>query len=135
MRATIWPVSRKLILGKLAGILLCCASAAMVSHAQTLTTLHNFTGPEGNEPADSLILARDGNYYGTTVEGGATNFGAVFKMTPSGTVTVLYSFCSRPQCADGETPTPVYCRAATGISTESPPTVVWAPMATVPLLK
>ena len=104
MRATIWPVSRKLILGKLAGILLCCASAAMVSHAQTLTTLHNFTGPEGNEPADSLILARDGNYYGTTVEGGATNFGAVFKMTPSGTVTVLYSFCSRPQCADGETP-------------------------------
>jgi uncharacterized repeat protein (TIGR03803 family) len=77
---------------------------ATASHAQTLTTLHNFAGPEGNEPADSLILASDGNYYGTTVEGGANNFGAIFKMTPGGTVTRVYSFCSQPQCADGETP-------------------------------
>ena len=72
MRASVRPVSRNLTLGKLAGILLLCASMATASHAQTLTTLHNFAGPEGNEPADSLILAHDGNYYGTTVQGGAS---------------------------------------------------------------
>ena len=79
-------------------------AAAIPSSAQTLTTLHNFAGPEGNGPTASLILGRDGNYYGTTTQGGAHDAGVIFKMTPSGTVTVVYSLCSQTGCADGSVP-------------------------------
>ncbi len=81
------------------------AGNAIPSSAQTLTTLHNFTGPEGDGPYYApLVLGRDGNYYGTTYLGGANSSGNVFKMTPSGTVTNLYSFCSQPLCTDGSVP-------------------------------
>ena len=59
---------------------------ATASHAQTLTTLHNFAGADGNGPVASMILARDGNYYGTTFLGGSQQGGAIFKITPSGTL-------------------------------------------------
>ena len=75
--------------------------------AGTLTTLHNFTGPEGNGPYYApLVLGHDGNYYGTTYLGGANSSGNVFKMTPTGNVTNLYSFCSQqpPYCTDGSVP-------------------------------
>jgi uncharacterized repeat protein (TIGR03803 family) len=49
-----------------------------------------------------MILGTDGNFYGTTVFGGATNHGAIFQITPGGTFKVLYSFCSQAGCADGE---------------------------------
>ena len=34
----------------------------------------------------------DGNFYGTTADGGEAAEGTVFKITPSGTLTTLYSF-------------------------------------------
>ena len=40
----------------------------------------------------SLLLAADGNMYGTTVAGGGLGQGTVFKLTPAGVVTVLHSF-------------------------------------------
>ena len=59
------------------------AATVIPSSAQTLTTLHNFTGPEGADPYYApLVLGRDGNYYGTTYLGGANSSGAVFKITP-----------------------------------------------------
>jgi uncharacterized repeat protein (TIGR03803 family) len=59
----------------------------------TLTVLHAFAGgaTDGSHP-NSLIQAADGNFYGTTYHGGAADVGTVFKMTPAGTVTVLYAF-------------------------------------------
>ncbi len=51
-----------------------------------------------------LVQATDGNFYGTTVEGGSTGEGSIFQVTPSGTLTTLYSFCSLTDCADGVTP-------------------------------
>jgi uncharacterized repeat protein (TIGR03803 family) len=39
-----------------------------------------------------LFLASDGNFYGTTQHGGAMNLGTVFRMTPAGVVTTIYSF-------------------------------------------
>ena len=35
---------------------------------------------------------------------GPATYGTVFKITPSGTLTTLYSFCSKSGCADGAYP-------------------------------
>ncbi len=68
------------------------------------TVVHNFTSSDGYLATGGMVQTSDGNLYGTTNAGGANNFGTVFKMTPSGTLTTLYSFCSKPFCADGSAP-------------------------------
>jgi uncharacterized repeat protein (TIGR03803 family) len=74
----------------------------------TLTTLYKFCTlsgcPDGTFPESGLIQATDGNLYGTTTFGGAHGSGTVFKISLSGTLTTLYSFCSRTACADGADP-------------------------------
>jgi uncharacterized repeat protein (TIGR03803 family) len=74
----------------------------------TLTTLYTFCSlpncADGSYPVSGLTLANDGNFYGVTNAGGTHNYGAVFKMTPQGTVTTLYSFCSQANCTDGSYP-------------------------------
>lgn len=73
-----------------------------------LTTLYTFCSlpncADGSYPLSGLILANDGNFYGVTNDGGAHNYGTFFKMTPQGTLTTLYSFCSQANCADGYYP-------------------------------
>jgi uncharacterized repeat protein (TIGR03803 family) len=49
-------------------------------------------GSDGANPYAGLIQGTDGNFYGTTVMGGDSNYGTVFKITPNGTESVLYSF-------------------------------------------
>ena len=79
---------------------LALAAAALLPSARaqaqngTLTTLHAFTGdPDGSLPSGALVKGSDGNFYGTTFAGGGPGkIGTVFKMTPAGTVTTLYSF-------------------------------------------
>ena len=57
------------------------------------TTLYNFeSGPDGANPWAALIIGRDGNFYGTTANGGGKGYGTVFKITPQGAETVLYRF-------------------------------------------
>jgi uncharacterized repeat protein (TIGR03803 family) len=69
-----------------------------------LTTLYSFGGgADGAGPADALIQASNGKFYGTTSAGGANSGGTVFEMTP-GKVRTIYSFCSLSSCADGGTP-------------------------------
>jgi uncharacterized repeat protein (TIGR03803 family) len=59
----------------------------------TETVLHSFTGgSDGKNPGAGLIADSSGNLYGTTQFGGASNAGVVFKLSPGGTETVLYSF-------------------------------------------
>ena len=88
----------KLSLPKLACMLLVCHAAAISSRAQTVTTLVNFNGTNGTQPwGATLIQATDGNFYGTTEEGGSSancvlGCGTVFKMTPQGTLTTLHMF-------------------------------------------
>jgi uncharacterized repeat protein (TIGR03803 family) len=66
-----------------------------------LATLYSFTnGVSGAAPYSALVQALDGNFYGTTSQGGANNYGTVFRMTPSDTFTTLHSFNS----TDGATP-------------------------------
>ena len=80
-----------------------------------LTTLHSFNGFEGVSPDAGLVQATDGNFYGTTGGGGGANGGGtVFRITPGGTLSTLYSFCSQPNCADGSTPYAGLVQAADG---------------------
>jgi uncharacterized repeat protein (TIGR03803 family) len=80
-------------------------ASAGASPAQTFTTLSSFDGTNGNLPyQESLVQGRDGNYYGTARAGGANGMGSVFKVTPKGKLTVLYSFCSQTNCSDGSGP-------------------------------
>jgi uncharacterized repeat protein (TIGR03803 family) len=51
---------------------------------------------------DAMIQGSDGNFYGTTAGGGAFGEGAVFKVTPGGVETLLYSFAGGG--ANGATP-------------------------------
>jgi uncharacterized repeat protein (TIGR03803 family) len=51
----------------------------------------------------------DSNFYGTTYAGGTSTIcdygcGSIFKITPSGILTTIYSFCSRSGCSDGQLP-------------------------------
>jgi uncharacterized repeat protein (TIGR03803 family) len=57
------------------------------------SVLYSFKGGnDGANPFAALIADAAGNFYGTTFFGGANGKGTVFKLTPSGTETVLYSF-------------------------------------------
>jgi uncharacterized repeat protein (TIGR03803 family) len=58
-----------------------------------LTLLYSFSGTsDGGNPDTALTLAKDGNFYGTTVGVGFRNFGTVFKISTAGALTTLYSF-------------------------------------------
>jgi uncharacterized repeat protein (TIGR03803 family) len=67
-----------------------------VTTSGTLTVLHSFVGgaTDGASPTGGLTLGTDGNFYGTTQQGGASLQGTVFKMTTTGTITLLHSFNS-----------------------------------------
>ena len=90
-----------------------------------LTTLYSFCSQsgctDGYYPDVSLVQATDGNFYGTTEYGGSDNCdsayggcGTVFKITPGGTLTTLYSFCAQSGCTDGYTPSAVVFQATNG---------------------
>ena len=81
-------------------------AAAIASPAQTFNTLHSFDYTDGAQPFAGLLQATDGNLYGTTLGGGANgNYGTVFQITTTGTLTTLYNFCLLSGCTDGAGPT------------------------------
>ena len=79
-----------------------------VTPSGTRTTLYSFCAQsgcsDGTNPNGGVILASNGNLYGTTVSGGTHSSGTVFKMTTGGTLTTLHNFCSLASCADGSQP-------------------------------
>jgi uncharacterized repeat protein (TIGR03803 family) len=80
--------------------------------SDTLTTLYSFCaqglpGCEDGQNPNGLVQATNGDFYGTTLTGGAhgggkSSDGTVFTLTPGGALTTLYSFCV--QCGDGLSP-------------------------------
>jgi uncharacterized repeat protein (TIGR03803 family) len=84
-------------------------TAMLPAHAQTETVLYNFCSKvnctDGKDPYAAVIRDKEGNLYGTTVSGGANNYGTVFKIEArTGVERVLYSFCSLSNCTDGGGP-------------------------------
>ena len=64
-----------------------------INSAGQYAVLYSFTGgADGGNPYSGVIAGSDGNLYGTTYIGGAANAGTVYKLTPTGQETVLYSF-------------------------------------------
>jgi uncharacterized repeat protein (TIGR03803 family) len=71
-----------------------CGTVFKVTLAGVESVLYSFggnPGPDGSQP-NGIIQANDGNFYGTTWFGGPDGNGTVFKLTPAGMETVLYSF-------------------------------------------
>jgi uncharacterized repeat protein (TIGR03803 family) len=81
-----------------------CVATAVFSPAQTFTTLASFAASGGPTGAGTLVQGLNGNFYATTVGGGANQLGTVFEVTPAGTLTTLYTFCSQTNCVDGYYP-------------------------------
>jgi uncharacterized repeat protein (TIGR03803 family) len=80
-----------------------------ITGAGILTTLYAFCPAvgcdDGRAPSGALVQTNDGNFYGTTSLGGVHgDYGTVFKISPGGVLTTLYSFCSQVNCADGSYP-------------------------------
>lgn len=80
-----------------------CGTVFKLSNNGVETVLHSFGSEitDGQMPIARLLLDSAGNLYGTTYSGGTQGMGTVFKVTPSGTETVLYSFAGTP---DGSGP-------------------------------
>lgn len=57
-----------------------------------LTRLVSLDGGTGDYPTSPLVLARDGNFYGTATTAGPGNSGTIFRLTPQGSLTVLAAF-------------------------------------------
>jgi uncharacterized repeat protein (TIGR03803 family) len=91
-----------------------CAMTAIALPAQTFNTLFIFDSADGARPGAALVQGVDGNLYGTTRAGGAGNSGTVFKVTPSGTLTTLYSFCAQSGCGVGVFPLAELVQATNG---------------------
>ena len=100
-----------------------------------LTTLFSFNMTNGYNPVVGLVEGKDGNFYGITTFGGnrehypfgdmLLNSGTVFKVTPNGNQTLLYSFY--PEGANGVKPMGRIIQSETGdfygITTEGSRTV------------
>ncbi len=78
-------------------------SLAVCARAQTVDFITQFSGGQGS--ASGVVQATDGNFYGGA-GGGANGLGQIFRMTPEGKITTIYSFCSLSGCADGAYPGP-----------------------------
>src|ERR1700733_7568771 len=100
-------------------------ATTLASSAQTFKTLGDFNTTNGSSPVMPVVQGIDGNFYGTTplggthvncptVFGGPIPCGTVFKITPAGKLTTLYSFCPQKPCRDGRTPEPGLIQGADG---------------------
>src|SRR5690349_15103489 len=91
------------VISKMAAVLiLICASMATPASAQTFTSLGSLDYTFGENPQQaSLVQGIDGNFYGMAGIGGAFDRGTIYKVTPDGTLSLIYAFCAQGNCPDG----------------------------------
>jgi len=74
--------------------------------------LHSFRNPpKGAGPVGAPIRDAEGNFYGTTEDGGPADRGVVYKIDAAGTLSILYRFTGG---ADGSNPLAALIRDAAG---------------------
>lgn len=80
-------------------------TAYVMSPTGKLSILYNFGGTAGDPvgPSGPLIQGADGNFYGTSSQGGGLGGGAVFRMSGTGQVTILHNFPAK-STTDGVAP-------------------------------
>ena len=91
-----------------------CGTVSKITPSGVVTTLYGFCPQpgcvDGGSPTGALVQATNGDLYGTTGQGGIYDpkcqcyGGTIFKITPTGTLTTLYRFCSQSGCPDGYNP-------------------------------
>jgi uncharacterized repeat protein (TIGR03803 family) len=81
-----------------------CGTVFRISPSGSYTNLYSFAGSpnDGSYPQAGLVQGSDSNFYGTTSGGGTNDNGTVFRISPSGSYTNLYSFAGHPN--DGKNP-------------------------------
>jgi len=93
-----------------------CGTVFKISPAGAFTTLYKFCSEsncaDGAYPKGALVQAEEGNIYGTTSSGGTHGVGSVFKITPGGACSLVYSFGS--QSGDGQGPSAGLVRGRDG---------------------
>jgi uncharacterized repeat protein (TIGR03803 family) len=67
----------------------------------TFKSLLSCDGDDCENPDGALVQGANGNFYGTSMGGGATNSGSIFSITPGGKLKTIYSFCKHSGCLDG----------------------------------
>lgn len=77
-----------------------------ITLAGELTTLYNFceqpSCSDGDNPSGALVQGANNEYYGAVGGGGASLYGGIFKLTSTGKLSIIYSFCPLPtKCTDG----------------------------------
>jgi|HubBroStandDraft_5_1064220.scaffolds.fasta_scaffold67072_2 uncharacterized repeat protein (TIGR03803 family) len=86
------------------------AFAATPAPAAHLTTLYSFCRQadcnDGSDP-HAIALTSSGAILGTTLQGGSTNNGIVYQLSPPASghkwrEKILHDFCSKPNCTDGD---------------------------------
>jgi uncharacterized repeat protein (TIGR03803 family) len=98
-------ISKSLLtIGFALGCMALTFSLAVCAQAQTVTDLANFNSRNGLDPFRPLVQGTDGNFYGSTFVGGAYKSGNIFRVTPSGEIKSIYSFCGHVTCPDGKIP-------------------------------
>jgi uncharacterized repeat protein (TIGR03803 family) len=94
------------------GLYIGCGTVFKLDTAGHETTLYSFAGqPDAANPTAAVILDAAGNIYGTTLFGGTSDRGAVFKVDTTGHETVFYSFTGEN---DGEFPRAALIRNQSG---------------------
>jgi len=77
----------------IATILLVMLLAQVSLAATDFSVVFNFDGTHGSEPVEEVLAEdKDGNMWGTTLGGGDRGDGTIFKLTPDGSITTIYSF-------------------------------------------
>jgi uncharacterized repeat protein (TIGR03803 family) len=107
-----------------------CGTVFKITLQGEINTLYTFCHQagcaDGGDPQGAIVQAGDGNFYGTASGGGTGGGGTIYRLTPTGTLTVLYSFCSTSGCADGDDPVGGLAAGPDGAlygGTESYPTI------------
>jgi uncharacterized repeat protein (TIGR03803 family) len=87
-----------------------CGTVFRLTRTGKLTTIHNFCSEsackDGEYPLSTLVWGDDGHLYGTTYgDQSEQRYGTIFRISPIGSMTTLYSFCSNNvNCSDGFAP-------------------------------